>query len=123
MVYTVFRGKVIELSLGADGLYRDQDGTVFALRDDSASFDLIDECGVAPFTIKADEIVNDACKNHDWKYSSPAYQRYHTRNEADQGLRDAIAADKSLWRFVAWPFFFISRMLGSDLWEDKKTDV
>lgn len=121
MVYTVFRGKVVQLSLGDDGLYRDDGGTVFALRDDSTA-DPVDRCGVYPAVLPFKIPIDKDCAVHDFMYSSKAYQLFHTREEADAELRDLIASDPSLWRFVAWPFWFLARVFGGKYWENKKNE-
>lgn len=114
--------EVIHLSLGNDGFYRDQHGTIFALRDDSDTVDLVDRCGVGVFSLPGNHPLNDACRSHDYMYSSPAYQAFHSRAEADAELGRLVGLIE-LGSYRPWaPIFeFFSRLFGGKLWENKKT--
>ncbi len=114
--------EVIALSLGEDGLYRDSNGTIYALRDDSDTVDLVDRCGVGVFSLPEGHPLNDACAVHDKMYSIPAYQAFHSRAEADAELARLVSIiDGGKYRVFAPVFQFISWLAGSRLWENRRT--
>lgn len=114
----IFRGEVIELSQGVDGLLRSKEGTVFAFREESKSVDEIDRCGIGILSLPADHILTDACRPHDYMYSSPAYQTFHTRAEADAELeRLAHLIGSSSGPALK----YISKTVGGYFWENDAT--
>lgn len=118
---------VIELHRSPDGLWRDPNGTIFALRREGAGLDPVDQCGIAPFALPASatpEYILAACRIHDYMYESDVYQLYHTRAEADERLRRLMlaGAGRSLWRLAAAPFKWLARAFGFGAWENKDTD-
>jgi hypothetical protein len=125
--YFNFKGQTIEVRRLPDGLWYDQWGCVYALRDDTFTMDKTDRAGIWPFVlpIPLEHPVNEAARPHDFKYSCPAYQAFHTRLEADRDLRrDQKLMNKgSLWRIVAEPFFLLSRWFGKSAWENDKTNL
>lgn len=123
-MFIVFRGKAVHLARGNDGFYRDALGTIFALRDDSDTMDLVDRCGIAPFAIPTwFERITRACKPHDYKYSSFAYQAFYTRAEADAELERDVRtmAAGDWWRILGAPFRWIATRFGGEAWENKDT--
>lgn len=124
---TTIKFGVVELRQDAQGLWRDANGVVFALRRDTGSLDPIDQCGIAPFVLPvgvAPPILTAACVAHDYMYESPAYQLFHLRSEADEYLMRLIQDNvkESFWRRMARPFYWISRTFGRGAWENEKTN-
>lgn len=100
--------------------YDDQD-VLWALRDDTFSLDLEDNCGINPFDLPDWHIfktLNEECAVHDYLYSCPAFQYYHTRAEADKILEDLIKRD-SVFSFLARPFRWLASKFGAIAWENK----
>lgn len=74
-----------------DDLWRMEDGTVMAFANDEYYAHPEDNvCGVGIFKLNKDHWLNKACKPHDYMYSSPAFQYYHTRAEADYMLKQLV---------------------------------
>lgn len=74
-----------------DDLWRLEDGTVMAFANDEYYAHPEDNvCGVGVFKLNKDHWLNKACKPHDYMYSSPAFQYYHTRAEADYMLKKLV---------------------------------
>lgn len=116
-------GNSTELTKGLDGLWRDSLGTVYGLVDDSSSVDSRSVCGVGWFSLADGNPLNDACAPHDYAYSSPAYQAFHTRQEADFYLEALLKQIHGEEHSVTPELFeFISRELGHEFWENKLTN-
>lgn len=116
--YIVFGNNVETLTLGVDGLWRDDLQTIWALTDDAASVDSIDRCGVGFFSLP--EASDADCSSHDYAYSSPAYQAFHTRKEADEMLRRNLIA--AHYPIIGPIFYRFSRWFGKKYWERKDTN-
>lgn len=102
-----------------DGLWRDRWGCVYALSEASESVDDISRCGINAVSLPVNHPANDACNAHDFAYSSPAYQLYNTRADADRMLEQHL-------KIVGYPvmgkvFRFISKLFGGRFWENKET--
>lgn len=114
-------GRIYELTRGEDGLWRDISGTIWALREGPVA-DIDEVCGVDPVALPAwyiFEKINAACRPHDYAFSSPAYQAFHTFDEANQYL-------KALQTIVGFPllgeiFREISDEFGRKYWENTAT--
>lgn len=120
--YIVFRGTVITLEHSTvDNLWRAPDGTVMALRDTSASVDNVDTCGVGPLSLPDTHPLSALCGRHDYMYESPAFQLFHTREEADTYLEYLIHNYGKRWSWVSKPFYWLCRLFGGDFWENPKT--
>lgn len=122
--FIVFRGRRIRLYPDVDspGIYRSWEGTVFALREDNTSVDLIDRCGVGIFSLDPKHPLTDACKPHEFMYSSPAFQLFNTREEADKRLAELVdILQKKKGSFVGKVFRTLAQWFGASLWENKKT--
>lgn len=117
------RWGTIEITQADDGLWYSQDGTCWAVREDSDSVDPVDRVGVGIASLPVSNPLTKDAKPHDYMYSSPAWQTFHTREESDQFLLDYIANDKEAgaWRLLALPFYWISRCFGGFFWERKQT--
>ncbi len=102
-----------------DGLWRDALGCVYALADKENSVDDVSRCGVGIFSLPANHPANDGCRAHDYKYSSTAYQLYHSRKEADLALEQ----DLRLLGYSTLGIIFkrLSRYFGAKYWERKET--
>ena len=122
--FFVYKKKVIGIIQGEDGLWRDADGTIYALEDDRASVDPRNVCGVGPVSLPEDSPLNEACRPHDYEYSSPAYQAFHTREEADEDLRKnlELLSQGHWYHFVAYPFYWLARTFGGTFWENNMTN-
>ncbi len=120
--YIIFKGVTVELKY-INGLWRGPDGCIFALRDDTATVDMIDRCGIGIFSLPATHPLTAACRVHDYMYSSPAYQLFNTREKADSILRQMISeiGEGHWYRWLADPFYWISRAVGTRFWENKLT--
>lgn len=121
--YIISKGRSIELIERSPGRWFDAYGSEFALRDASASVDEVDRCGVGIFSLPESMVeLNEACRVHDYKYSSRTYQAYHTREEADADLeRDILLMSNGRWWGVlAKPFRFIASKFGM-FWEEDRT--
>lgn len=112
--------QVVQIFKMPDGYWRDVWGTIFALRDDASSVDSVDRCGVGAFSLPSDVPVD--CAPHDYAYSSPAYQAFHTRKEADEYLRSLVRQAPGVWSLLSAPFYFISRIFGGKFWENEATN-
>lgn len=121
--YLSFRGKLIEIQKCEDGLWRDELGCVYALTEDTATVDPINRCGVGIFSLKPTHPLTDACKAHDYAYSCPVYQLFHTREEADQMLEHHVEliGEGHWYDILAKPFYWITRVFGWLFWENKDT--
>ena len=114
-----FKGQIWVIEKYQDGLWRDKWGTVYAVAEDTASVDNIDRCGIGWFSLPEKHPLTDACRPHDFMYSSPAFQMFHTREEAD----------RALWwycKILGFPttgkiFRWISDKLGGSKWENSET--
>lgn len=125
--YVVFRGEIHPIFLSPeDNLWRSWDGTVFGLTD-TGDFTVTDpRVGVGIFSFPRRFPLTKYAKIHDYTYSSPAYQAFHTRLAADRMLRDMIALEPTWYRVFAKPFYRIVRVFGGlrgklKLWENPKT--
>lgn len=120
--YVIFRGEVITLTLGPDNLWRSPDETVWAFRDSAAAVDNHDTCGVGFISLPDWEFfreVNDSCKPHDYAYSSPAYQAFHTRDEADVYLGRLLELQHH--PILGEVFSELAKLFGVGLWENQST--
>lgn len=118
--YINFRGLTYTITKCTDGLWRDADGTIYGLTDDENSVDIVIRCGVGWASLLEDSKYTDACKAHDYAYTSPAYQLFHTREEADEMLRKHTSLLGS--NLLGRVFHLVSRLLGKKYWENKKTE-
>lgn len=113
----------IELRKGPDGFWTSADGTIWAFSDYDNSVDRVDRCGVGFFSLPTTSPLTKNCKPHDYVYTSEVYQAFHTRSEADRYLSDLIENDRSVGRlrWLAKPFWFLSRLFGGRYWENNDT--
>lgn len=122
--YFNFKGTTYVISKHEDGLWRDAWGCIYALAEDENSVDNIDRCGIGFLSLPINHPANAGCSPHDYKYSSPAYQLFHTRAEADADLE----RDETLLGFpvLGKVFRFLAKTFGGfkgklRLWENDKT--
>ena len=126
--YIHFKGSVIHLEKNIeDGLWRSLDGTIWAFADDSFSVDKKSRPGVGFFSWRSwwpwyDELTR-AATPHDYMYSSPAYQAFNTRKEADDALEHSIKTlvKNPVGKIIAVTFKALSRVFGKSFWENKTT--
>lgn len=114
---------VVILTRGADGFFHDEEGTIWAYKDESMTTDPKDRCGVAPIALPEWPIFqkyNDACAPHDFAYSSDVYQAFHDRLEADNYLQSLL--DKEDDSFLGWLFRNLARWFGGRFWENPNTN-
>lgn len=119
--YIPIAGKILTLTQNADGLWYDTFGTVWALRDEKASIDHTDRCGVGIFSLPKNHPLNKACITHDYFFESPAYQYFNTRLAADKWLLMELEKYGKGWSFLSRPFYWLSRAFGGAFWEQEKT--
>lgn len=124
MVKFVVAGRrVYKLKKDSRNLWRDENGVIWALRETHATVDQNDTCGIWPFSLPKWHILrrlNATCARHDYMYSSPAFQYFNTRLEADEYLEMLIGQDE-YFGWLGKPFKWISRVFGGRFWEHKKT--
>ena len=126
--YINFKGVTIRLSRNPeDGLWRSRDETVWAFADDKFSVDKKSRPGVGFFSWRswwpwAKELTR-AASFHDYMYSSPAYQAFNTREDADKALAEYIKSllPKPANSVFAVTFKALSRIFGRSFWENKTT--
>lgn len=118
-----FRGEVYPVHKSPDGFWRDEFGCIYALVDDAFVVDKRIRAGVGPFSFPEGHPANEPAKPHDFKYSCPVYQAFHSRAEADADLyRDFNLLGKGTWWGQMTPVWYgISRILGWMFWENEKT--
>jgi len=110
---------VLELHKGDDGFWRLADGTIIAVPDVAHSVDPVARCGVWPVALPASHKLTRVCRPHDYMYSSPVWQTFHYREEADQWLEEN--AEKISGSLVGETFGALSRIFGWFFWENEKT--
>lgn len=112
---------ITQVIRGADSFFRDAEGTLYAFREGPTA-DATDRCGVWPFALPLwpmFQTVNDACKPHDFAFSSPVYQAFHTYNEANEMLEAVqILGGHPVFGAFAEQ---IAAILGMEYWENKST--
>ena len=112
-MYLVFRGEIIHIARGNDGLFRDKDGTIYALRDDSDTLDIIDRCGVGILSLSTKHPLTAACRPHEFMTSSPAFQAFYTYAEANEWLASHVRiVEQGRYRFWATPFKWLATVYG-----------
>ena len=96
---------------------------MYALADDSRTLDPKVRCGVAPFALPESDEWTDACRPHDYAYSSPAYQTFNERSEADDKLElDLKLLSKGpIRRFLSPLAAGLARVFGWLFWENPGT--
>jgi len=123
--YLVVEGEILTLqhSSFTDTWYDDY-GCLWAIEDDAKGADPVVRCGVGFASLPASHPLTDACRRHDYAYSSPTYQLFHTRKEADDFLYLQIKmVGKGHWyRILATPFYRLVRTFGWKFWENEKTE-
>lgn len=117
--FIVSKGRVITLTQLEDGLWVDPQGTVWAYQESTASVDDVDRCGIGIFSFDHSNPLNIYCKIHDYAYSSPAYQAFHTRKEADKQLENMVRS--AGYPITSKIFYWITRLLGGFFWERDET--
>lgn len=88
--YMCIQGYVVSLFKGPDGLWRDALNTVWALQELEGSSDMVARCGIGMFSLALDSPYTALCRVHDYAYTSPAFQAFHTRKEADDWLNNQL---------------------------------
>lgn len=121
--YISFKNTLIELRYLDDGFWHSCDGTIFALADDSATLDPINRCGIGILSFNTDFPLTIDCRVHDYMYSSPAFQLFHTRSEADTWLQNLViqTGEGHWYKILAKPFRFLANLFGGRAWENEKT--
>lgn len=122
--FIIFKHEVIELRR-PDGYsaWQDSEGTLWAYADSKDSVDVRDVCGVGWASLPdwpMFRMINQQCARHDMAYSSPVYQAFHTRVEADEYL-DELLRLSGHW-VIGAVFEEVSRLLGCPLWENPTTN-
>jgi hypothetical protein len=112
-MFIVFRGEIIHLARGNDGFYRDRAGTMYALRDDSDTLDIVDRCGIGVLSLPLDHPLTAACVPHDYMTSSPVFMAFYTYKEANEWLESLVLqVENGCYAFWAKPFKWISEIYG-----------
>ena len=116
--YIALRSGTTRLICGADNLWRDETGCIWALVDPKSSTDKVETCGAFGLNLPDTAYfrpLNDACRPHDYAYSAPAYQAFHSREEADAYLESLLRIQG--YGFIGRVFRKISSWFGKGLWE------
>jgi hypothetical protein len=122
-MYLTANGKVVELTLNASGFWADSEGAVYGLYDPASANDPVSRCGVSPIALPTTPyfaVLNEDCAAHDYAYSSPVYEAYHTRQEADDYLESLLS--QSGYPIIGWLFRNIARLFGGKFWENTSTN-
>lgn len=109
----------IVLTKCADGLWRDEYSTIWALPDADNVVDESNVCGVGLFSLPESFKGTRACKVHDYAYSSPAYQRFKTRKYTDTKMLKDLR-DNGVHPVVAKAMWVTARIFGIFFWEGSK---
>lgn len=106
------RWGVFELTQGTDGLWRDSDGSIWALADYAHTSDTVNRCGIGVASLDVNNPLTKDCKPHDYAYSCLAFQVFYTRLQADDYLATLVRFDRDagLWRLMALPAWILSRL-------------
>lgn len=112
---------VTKLTRNSDNFYQDDKGTLYAYKDGATS-DPVDRFGIWPFALPLWPIfqaINDAAKPHDFQYTAPVYQAFHTEEEANHNLdqRLALIGHPLLGAISDWA----TNQYGFHWWENLKT--
>lgn len=118
----VLKTQTIELRKNDAGLWVDALGTIWAVREGNQA-DNVDRCGVWPLVMPIETPLEEGCKVHDYFYSSPAYQKFHSRAYADSYMKmlNDLATKDSFWGILSAPFYHLARTFGDRGWENKET--
>lgn len=123
--YVPFNKETITVRRGEDGLWRDDSGCIWAFEEDATMTDKTARIGVWPFVFPRGTVLDGPAKVHDYMYSCPAWQAFHTRLEADTYLREQellVTEQAGSWlRVFATPFYYLSRWFGGKYWDNPKT--
>lgn len=110
-----------------DGLWRDAHGTIYALPEDSWSVDKTTRAGVGIFSLPEDHPLSQASGPHDYAFTSPTYQAFHTRIEADlmQLKNIALLTNKKNWRtrLQLWAIKMLLKRFSDGYWENEATSM
>ncbi len=122
--FIIANNKVEEITLHDDGDWYDPYGTVLALATkDYAAPDADNRCGVGVFSLPADNSLNDSCKPHDYMYSSPSFQSFHTRQYADYYLKSLLELAPNEKHSVTPSLFeVLARQEGFHFWDNPETN-
>lgn len=122
--FIIFKGKNIELTKLADGIYMDDNNTVYAYTSNDSSVDKETRAGIGWFSLSKTHILSEYSRGHDFAYSSPYYQAFHTREEADHYLEQCLKLAPGYEHSIIPELFeFLSRQIGIHLWENKDTNT
>ena len=118
--YLTAGSETIKLTQRPDGLWADEQGTIYALPE-GGQVDNVVRCGVGDtLSLDPNHPFTPACAAHDFKYSTPAYQAFNSREKADAELeRDLKTLGAS--SFTARLFNKLSSWFGKRYWENDKT--
>lgn len=119
--YVLFKGKKIRQVKGSDDIWRDDEGTEYGYTDPKYYTDDKTRAGVGVLSLPEDDPLSKSAAQHDYAYSSPVYQKYHDRKEADKALEERIEDLPGWRRFMSKPFYAITRIFGGLFWENKDT--
>lgn len=115
----------VKVTEDEQGRFRDESGTIFAVRRKTGSLDSVDRCGISPFTLPdsiTPEAMKVACRVHDYMYESPVFQSFYPRDVADEHLEYLAEQGGFFSRLLAKPFKALARLFGARAWENKTTN-
>lgn len=122
--YLTFRGTIFPIVRSKeDRLWRSADGTIIALSDDENSVEAVVRCGVGILSLSVKHKLTDACRPHDFMYSSLAYQVFNKRSDADSYLATLVEIIEpgTMGKVIGWFMSTVSHLFGGKYWEVKKT--
>lgn len=120
----VYAGKLrVVLHQDQDGLWRDDSETIYGFSNRDASWDKESRFGVWPIALpKSDPLSQGPGTVHDAQYENAVWQEFHSREEADNALKENIERTQTGWRrLTAWPAYAAVRLFGGLFWDVKKT--
>lgn len=103
-----------------DNFWYDITGTIYAFAEVHPGDDPRIRCGAGFFSLPQSSSLNELCAPHDFQFSCPVWQAYHTESESNEALEQRmILANHPM---VGELFYQITDLLGPLYWDNKETN-